>query len=126
MFEQFPKIRKGLPTEYRELYERYYLINRQGKSNATDIAGKMETWMHKVTASSYDVSLTETKTLEIGAGTLNHIDFERTSGPYDIADPFKLLYQVSPNLDKVRKIYNNTGEIPLDVKYNRILSIAVL
>jgi len=36
------------------------------------------------------------------------------------------LYQVSPNLDKVRKIYNNTGEIPLDVKYNRILSIAVL
>ena len=61
------------------------------------------------------------KTLEIGAGTLNQLDYERPE-IYDIAEPFQELYKNSANLKYVRNIYSDISEIQHE-KYDRITSI---
>ncbi|MDE7311292.1 MAG: class I SAM-dependent methyltransferase [Eubacterium sp.] len=60
--------------------------------------------------------------MEIGAGTLNQINYERTA-VYDIIEPFRLLYRNSSNLKYVRNIYADISEIKNE-KYDRITSIA--
>ena len=65
-------------------------------------------------------------TLEIGAGTLNQLPYEPLSDPYDIIEPFRDLYESSPNLARVRNIYDDILEIPHTAKYDRIISVAVL
>lgn len=65
-------------------------------------------------------------TLEIGAGTLNQLPYEPQSNPYDIVEPFRDLYESSPNLARVRNIYHDILEIPSSAKYERITSVAVL
>lgn len=64
----------------------------------------------------------ENKTLEIGAGTLNQLDYERPR-IYDIVEPFQELYVNAPNLKYVRNIYRDISDIK-DEKYDRITSIA--
>ncbi|MGH9962066.1 MAG: hypothetical protein ACREBC_33880, partial [Pyrinomonadaceae bacterium] len=63
-------------------------------------------------------------TLEIGAGTLNHFPYEAQSTLYDIVEPFRYLYESSPNLTSVREIYSDISAIPRIAKYDRIISIA--
>jgi hypothetical protein len=62
-------------------------------------------------------------TLEIGAGTLNHIQFEPLHEEYDVVEPFKELYDGSPLLKNVRTIYADIDEIS-GRKYDRVISIA--
>lgn len=62
------------------------------------------------------------KTLEIGAGTLNQLDFERTN-IYDIVEPFQKLFQDSTNLKYVRNIYSDISNV-CNKKYDRITSVA--
>lgn len=124
MLEKFPKIRPELPSEYQEIYARHYKENRDGASQAAGLAQRMESWMHKKIAA--DVSAAPAKsTLEIGAGTLNQLQYEKHSEPYDIVEPFASLYENSPFLERVRNIYADVREIPSDHKYNRITSCAV-
>ena len=89
----------------------------------------MENWLHHSVAKDRNSDLNE-KTLEIGAGTLNQLDFEKNTGQYDIIEPFKLLYQDSLNLDKVNNIYNgiissavleHLLDLPLVIAYSCIL-----
>jgi hypothetical protein len=63
-------------------------------------------------------------TLEIGAGTLNHLAYEPAVSPYDIVEPCKDLYQGSPWLRRVRTVYPDIGEVPETIGYDRIVSIA--
>lgn len=86
------------------------------------LSTRMEYWMHKKVAKS---SGRKTKTLEIGAGTLNQLDFEKGGGTgiYDIVEPYKELFAHSPNLRYVRKIYSDISQIS-NGKYDRIISIA--
>jgi hypothetical protein len=65
-------------------------------------------------------------TLELGAGTLNQLPYEPQSHPYDIVEPFHELYQASPNLARVRNIYDDILDIPRAATYERITSVAVL
>lgn len=65
-------------------------------------------------------------TLEIGAGTLNHLPYEPRVASYDIVEPFRELYSGSPLLPRVRRIYGEIGEIPSGVVYERIVSVATL
>lgn len=64
------------------------------------------------------------KDFGIEGGTLNQLDFERTA-IYDVVEPYKELFQDSPNLSYVRNIYSDISEIKNE-KYDRIISIACL
>jgi len=120
MFSHFPKTRQPLPSEYAAIYEKHYKSNRDGKTVASSVSQRMETWMHRQVAKSTGENL---RTLEIGAGTLNHLSYERTQY-YDIVEPFEVLYQSSPLLSRVCNVYSDISEIPSEGGYDRIISIA--
>lgn len=83
--------------------------------------------MHKqVSSDLLDGLAKETKTLEIGAGTLNHLCYEPNVSAYDIVEPFTALYETSPNLNRVGVVFNDVSEIPLSSSYDRIITIATL
>ncbi len=63
-------------------------------------------------------------TLEIGAGTLNHLRYESHNAAYDIVEPAHYLFAGSPYLGNVRTIYNDIKEVQPDTRYDRIISIA--
>jgi hypothetical protein len=123
MFEEFPKKRKELPEEFKKIYLSHYQKNRNGATLATFFSKRMERWMHNKIAA--DVLQTNpATTLEIGAGTLNHLAYE-SIGAYDIVEPFTELYINSDELKKVRQFYTDIAQINPAVKYRRIISIAM-
>ncbi|MCL2178226.1 MAG: class I SAM-dependent methyltransferase [Proteobacteria bacterium] len=121
MFENYPKTRQELPPDFQRIYNEHYKNNREGESTGSSLAQKMESWMHKKVAK--DVKRTKKSTLEIGAGTLNQLKYEKTN-PYDIVEPFTKLYVNSPYKAHVRNIYKDIDEIDISTKYDRIISIA--
>ncbi len=125
ILSKFPKNRIELPEDYRKIYNQHYLSNREGKYKTTSLSQKLEAWMHRKIAS--DVLKTNIKfnTLEIGAGTLNQLQYEINSNQaYDIIEPFKELFINSPLLKNVRTVYDDISEIPLTQRYDRITTIA--
>jgi len=127
MFEQYPKIRLELPNEYRAIYAKYYRENREGRTKLCSlIQNNIESWMHKKVASDVKDVNRETSTLEIGAGTLNHLLYERNTRPYDIVEPFKELFTSLDWSNRIRNVYYDISEIPIEQKYERIISIASL
>lgn len=123
MFTNFPKVRQPLPPEFQVIYSAQYKQNREGGSQAASLAQKMEGWMHRKVAEDVK-SGAKKSTLEIGAGTLNHLPYETQSAPYDIIEPFHYLFESSPNLTRVRNVYDDIAEINHLAKYERIISIA--
>lgn len=124
ILDKFPKEREDLPAAYQKIYTQHYLINREGKSKTTSLSKKLEHWLHKKVAKDVVNSSRPKATLEIGAGTLNQLDFEPHHDKYDIIEPFSELFDGSPHLNAVRKVYNDISEVR-DQKYDRITSIAV-
>jgi SAM-dependent methyltransferase len=121
-FKQFPKTRPALPAEFEAIYEQSYKTNREGNSAATGLAQRMEAWMHRKVAE--DLTSKPQITLEIGAGTLNHLAYEPHNLNYDIIEPFSYLYEGSKNLRRVRRIFSDIADVPLISRYDRIISIA--
>ena len=121
MLENFPKIRPALPPEFEAIYADHYKENRDGGSAASGIAQKLESWMHRKVAAD---SGPDRRTLEIGAGTLNHLPYEPDVKLYDIVEPFESLYSSSPLLSRISTIYQDISDIPLENRYDRIISIA--
>ena len=120
VFECFPKKRTVLPLEYQKIYEKHYSDNRNGQTKMSSLSQKMESWLHKCIAKS---SAPDKRTLEIGAGTLNQLKYEKPA-VYDIIEPFKPLYKQSPELDRINKVYNDISDICEEHKYERIISCA--
>lgn len=121
MFENYPKKRTELPQKYKDIYEEHYKKNRIGETKASSLSQKMESWLHKKV--SADLTDYPQKTLEIGAGTLNHLKYEKIS-TYDIVEPFHELFSNSPDLKLINTVYNSIYEIKNSEQYNRIISIA--
>lgn len=119
LLKTYPRHRKELPEEYKKIYDQHYEENRKGKTKVSHLSSMLEHWLHKKVAKS---SAKEKKTLEIGAGTLNQLDFEQPR-VYDIVEPYKKLFENSPNLKYVRNIYADIAEIK-DEQYDRIISVA--
>jgi len=67
-------------------------------------------------------------TLEIGAGSLNHLIHEPASSPYDIVEPAEYLLALSGPAQRrrVRFVFRDIADIPLSSRYGRIISIASL
>ena len=64
--------------------------------------------------------------LEIGAGNLNHLAYQRQGGIYDAVEPFVELLADSAYRSRVRHVYSDIQEVPPTESYDTILSIAVL
>ncbi|MBW1650765.1 MAG: class I SAM-dependent methyltransferase [Deltaproteobacteria bacterium] len=127
MFANFPKIRPALPKEIKAIYSAHYKSNWQGLTTASSLSQRMESWMHRQAANDLTAPKDSKKvTLEIGAGTLNHLQYESMVETYDIAEPFADLYKNSVNLPRIRNIYSNIFQVPVDARYDRIVSIAAL
>ena len=127
MFENFPKMRPPLPEEIRDIYSVHYKSNREGQTTAASLAQRMESWMHRQVARDVANPQVSTKvTLELGAGTLNQLQYEPAVDTYDIVEPFTDLYKSSPLLGKVRNVYSDISEIPSSCGYDRITSVATL
>jgi hypothetical protein len=125
LFSTFPKERPPLSPEYAAIYLGHYRNSRDGNSKVLSLAKRAESWMHKKLAEDVRSGLPKS-TLEIGAGTLNQLPYEPQSTPYDIVEPFHELYQPSPQLARVRNIYDDIRDIPRAERYERITSVAVL
>lgn len=121
MFENYPKTRPELPTEHQAIYEAHYKENREGGSPASSLSRRMESWLHRQVATDATAGKS---TLEIGAGTLNQLDYEPASEPYDIVEPFESLYRGSPLLGQIRNVYDDIAEIAGEEIYDRITAVA--
>lgn len=117
----YPRARPPLSQAHQAAYEREYRLNREGRSVATSISKKLESWMHRKVAAKRDAAVV----LELGAGTLNHLRYE-AAGAYDIVEPFDALFRASPHLSRVRQVYRDVAHVPGDMRYDRIFSVAVL
>lgn len=82
--------------------------------------------MHVLAASDVRDGGNNAVTLEIGAGNLNQLSFEKPGLRYDIVEPSPWLYQDSPFRSRIGKSYRDLSEIPLAPEYDRILCISVL
>jgi SAM-dependent methyltransferase len=124
ILDRFPKKRIELPTAYKTIYTQHYLVNREGGSKTTSLSRKLERWLHKKVSKDVVKSVTPKSTLEIGAGTLNQLDFEPNQKVYDIIEPFSELFEGSPKSDRITNIYSDISEVQSRT-YDRITSVAV-
>ena len=115
LIKKYPKKRGILPKPIKKIFDNLYLDNRQNF-----LSQLSERWLHI----SIENKTEKNKTLEIGAGTLNHLKYE-INKHYDIIEPKKFLYQKS----KYKKLINNSFKNINQTKnnyYDRIISCAVL
>ncbi len=123
LLKRYPKIREELPEEYKKIFEEHYKNNRTGATTASSISQRVERWLHKKVANDARQE-NNYSTLEIGAGTLNQLEYEKKGIKYDIVEPFEALYLNSMYLSKIDKIYRDISEVSKKTQYDRIISIA--
>jgi hypothetical protein len=127
MFDNFPKTRPPLPKEILAIYAAHYKSNREGRTRASALAQRMESWLHRQVANDVaDLRNSSMATLELGAGTLNQLQYEPAVQSYDIVEPFSGLYEHSSLRGKVRNMYPDIAEVPGGNRYDRITSVATL
>jgi hypothetical protein len=123
LLTRFPKQRPPLPPSYQAIYERHYIANRIAAYRTTRLSQRLESWMHRQVAADIG-SGGRPATLEIGAGTLNHLVYEPGEGIYDVVEPFRALYEGASMRSHVRRIHADIADVPTDERYERIISIA--
>ncbi|MGQ0659178.1 MAG: methyltransferase domain-containing protein [Chromatiales bacterium] len=121
LLRTYPRHRPHLPEAYRRIYEREYRLNRTGVTRIAKLVQSAESWMHRVVARYGKAG----SILELGAGTLNHVPYEQAE-IYDVVEPFDALYGESAQHIRVRHRYRDIREVPPNIRYDRIISIAVL
>ena len=124
MFEQFPKTRPPLPEAMAEIYTQHYRENREGETPASSVAQRMEAWLHRQVARDVVATSDPAATLELGAGTLNQLQYEPVRGPYDVVEPFRELFEGSDRLERIRAVYTDIAEVPEESRYDRITAVA--
>jgi len=123
----FPKRRQPLPEAYSRIYVEWMRKNRMGLTQTTSFSTRLEQWMHRQVALDANRSERPEKlvTLELGAGTGNHLFFEPHSAAYDVVEPMDELYQAVPP-SRIRHRFLDQNEIRGEGIYDRVISIAVL
>lgn len=123
LFNSYPRTRPPLSDAHWRVYEREYTQNRCSAAGVFSVVRQLESWMHRRVSARQKAG---ERLLEIGAGTLNHLPYEKSFLSYEVVEPFESLWQNSPFRQKVNHIYRDIGEVPESNRYDRILSIAVL
>ncbi len=121
IIKKFPKKRPELPSRYQKIYDRHYIANRTGSTSMSSVSSRLEAWMHVIVAATSGLERT---TLEIGAGNLNQLEYERNNGVYDVIEPNKVLMSTSKRKKEINNIYDDISDIPISNRYHRIISIA--
>ncbi len=121
LLDAFPKKRPPLSPAQQAIAFEAQKMNREGRNWATKASRNLEKWMHRRVAVPRQGNI-----LEIGAGTLNHLPFERGVAAYDAIEPDDRLYADSPLCQNVRHFYRDITQVPTDRRYDRIVSVAVL
>jgi hypothetical protein len=122
LLRTYPRTRPPLPEANERIYLDEYRRNRRASGGALfRVTATLESWRHRKIARLQ----TGGRLLEIGAGTLNHLQYEPAI-PYDIVEPLPALYQGSTETDRVARVYAYIADIPDHVRYQRIISVAVL
>ena len=119
LLNKYPKKRPPLNDKLKKIFDSEYKKNR-----SNFLSQLSESWLHYSIKGRKDSS---NNTLEIGAGSLNHIPYEHYNNDkkYDVIEPKKFLYEDSPNKKYVNNFYKNFTETP-NSYYDRIISCAVL
>lgn len=115
LIKKYPKKRGILPEPLKKMFDSFYLSNRENL-----FLQLVRRWLHSIMNDKEK----EFVTLEIGAGTLNHLKYEKTD-IYDIIEPKKFLYSNSDNIKLINKTFDNIDHCK-NRYYDRIISIAVL
>mgnify|MGYP006107129771 FL=1 len=118
LIKKYPKRRPPLNKKLKKIFDFEY------KKNRTNLLSQLsESWLHFSIKGREEGFYTS---LEIGAGTLNHIPYEKIERKkYDVIEPKKFLYKNNKNKVLVNKFYNNLNVVPNN-NYDRIISCAVL
>lgn len=116
---------KNLPEKYKKIYKNLYMDYALSKTFIRKIISFFESWYHKKIAS---LGNKNEIILEIGCGSLNHINYEKNFLSYDVVEPKEFLIKQIDRKRKlmVSKIYKSLNDIPFNKKYSKIISIAVL
>jgi len=123
ILKKYPKKRSNLSDEWKMIHTFIYKESREGNNWLYRISQLLESWMHyKVSNNTNEGS----DILEIGAGTLNHIKYENKYSKYDIIEPFIDLYKDKKELQNINNIFNDIKILDKNIKYDKIISIAVL
>jgi len=119
----YPRTREPLPPEYAAIYDQHYSENRNGATVMSSVSSKMEEWLHRKVAKTAGLNFS---TLEIGAGTLNQLNFETPGKVYDIVEPYEKLFANASNRKYVREVFPDISKVPLPREdgYDRITSVA--
>ena len=124
---QFPKTRPPLTERHIETYESELARNRGSGGLLYRGVAYMEGWMHRSIVRhgrGYAGPV-----LELGAGNLNHVQYEPDTTPYDALEPLPELCLKSHQAGHVRQLfdsYERLSEIASEDGYSRIFSTAVL
>jgi len=122
ILEKYPKKRIHLPDEFKQVYQSAYFYSRSNKGAVKKIFKFFTNWMHIMVAEKAKGS---DEVLELGAGNLSHLAFEKYN-TYDVIEPFDELYDSSVSKNLIRQRYRYSTNINFNLKYDRILSIATL
>jgi hypothetical protein len=122
LLRSYPRARPTLSEAHRRVYVDEYKRNR-GEYGGTlyRVTASLERWMHRRIAQRQ----TGGRLLELGAGTLNHLQYEPAM-PYDVVEPLPVLYQGNDAVGRIGTFYASIAEIPAQVRFRRIMSVAVL
>ena len=124
LLNKYPKQRPALPEEHQKIYKLHYKRNREGQTNATSLSMRLEKWLHNKVAEDIKYNELDIPTLEIGAGTLNQLEYEPHVETYDVIEPFHDLFANSPHKDRIRNYYDDIAEVEQTNRYTRITSVA--
>ena len=116
---KYPKKRPPLNNKLKKIFDLEYKKNR-----SNFLSQLSESWLHFAIKGRKEFL---NKTLEIGAGSLNHLPYEniKNNKKYDVIEPKKFLYENNKNKKFINKFYKNLNNVPNN-KYDRIISSAVL
>jgi hypothetical protein len=124
ILSRYPKRRPPLTARHQAVYEREYAINRTA-SGLYRVVHWLESWMHRRIADRTGSGTL----LELGAGGLNHVPYERGLARYDVCEPLAYLCEQSPHRGRVAEVlqgYEALGPMVGCRTYDRIASVAVL
>lgn len=122
LLNSFPRSRPLITKRHAAIYLQEYALNRSGSGLLYGSITLLESWMHHKIAK---LTVRE-NILELGAGTLNHVPYEARFTRYDCVEPLSQLYSNSPYIGRVRNIYQDIRDLPKNVYYDKIISVAVL
>lgn len=124
LLKSYPRKRPPLEAPLQEIYVKHHRASRLGTSRVQAAVLRLEGWMHRQIAANRPPGAGTI--LEIGAGTLNHVPYEGDWTRYDVVEPFRELFEDSPQRQRVTFIYSDICDVPPENRYDRVLSVAAL